>query len=170
MPRRKRRGFGRAKQNGLAAGNGGLPSAAGAFGIGTTLSAFRSVLTAQRAALDAAISGLETAMGSVGAGASVPAPRAASPGRRRGRRTTAGPSAAAGPRRRGRKPSGASLKAYIIRALSGKPSGMQVKDIADAVMAAGYKTKSSSFGNQVSAALAGMNETAKLGRGLFRLR
>jgi len=61
-----------------------------------------------------------------------------------------------------------SLKAYIGEVLSKTGGPVSVKDITQGVVRAGYKTKSKTLGNQVSAAIAEMN-VKKVGRGLYQV-
>ena len=47
---------------------------------------------------------------------------------------------------------------------------MQVKDIASAVVRAGYKTRNQTLAKSVGLALASMPEVEKVGRGAYQLR
>jgi hypothetical protein len=124
----------------------------GSAGLIKQLTVHRNALVAQQAGLQGEIDGIGAAIEALGGRASArPATRGRPRGRPRGRRGL----------RKG------SLKSYILRVL--KPRGeMAVKDIARGVKRAGYKTTSKNFANQVSNALAQMDELTKMGRGRYR--
>lgn len=137
---------GRRKATGRAAGG------AGTGGLVKQLQAYRSDLIGRQAGLQAEIDGLGAAIAALGgsvATAKAGRPRAGGGGRgRRGARA-------------------GSLKSYVLRVMK-KGSQMAVKDIAVAVKRAGYSTNSANFANQVSNALAQMDELTKVERGRYR--
>ncbi len=63
-----------------------------------------------------------------------------------------------------------SVKEYILRVLEKASGPMQVKDIATAVVRAGYKTRNQTLAKSVGLALASMPEVEKVGRGAYQLR
>lgn len=116
-------------------------------------------LVAQRAALDAQIASLQDMITTMG-GAAAAVPHAA-----------AAPIAAGGRGRRGRPPRSGSLKEYILKVLSAAGDVMAVKDIADGVVKAGYKTKNQTLAKSVGIALRELSaQVQKVGRGRFRLK
>ena len=133
-----------------------VPRAAGVGGMVRQLTAYRAALMAQQADLQTQIDQLGEALDALGA-----APTAARGPGRKPRVKRAGKRGGARGRREG------SLKTYILRVLS-KGGEQKVKDIAAAVRRAGYKTGSANFGNQVSNALAQMEEVTKTGRGMYK--
>ncbi|RJP41684.1 MAG: hypothetical protein C4547_01255, partial [Phycisphaerales bacterium] len=78
-----------------------------------------------------------------------------------------------GARRRGRPPGSkskgyraGSLKDHIDRILRSAGGPVAIRDITRGVTKSGYKTKSKTLGNQVSAAIADM-KVRKVGRGMY---
>ena len=138
--------------------------AGGATRLVGEMQAYHSELAARRAAVDQEIAAIENAMAAMG-GASRRAPRA------QAKRRVARPKAA----RRAARPTGGrgvragSLKAYIDDVLrkSGKP--MSPKDIATAVMRAGYKTKAQNLVRAVSNALTDVKGIKRVGHGQYRM-
>lgn len=113
------------------------------------LQAMLAGLTSQRDALDRQINAIRGALNAFGGGAAAAA--AAAPAGRAGRQY-----------RRG------SLKEYIEQAMRGK-GVMAVKDIADGVVKAGYKSKNKTLAKSVGIALTQMPSISKVGRGRFKL-
>jgi hypothetical protein len=139
----------------------------GTLQIVSNLSAARTEILAQRAALDEQIEALDRALTAL---------VAAKPGRApaRGRRHVVkrGPK---GPRRggRGRGRGGrreGSLKAFIAKVMAAHPGSIAVKDITAAVLSSGYKTKNRTLAKSIGIALTQMPEVTKVGRGLFRMK
>lgn len=124
-----------------------VPAAAQAM---AGLQRYHSELLAERAKIDAQIASVEGALKTMG-GATAPA-------RRRGR-----PAGGAGAARSG------SLKEYIEQVLAAGGT-MAVRDIADAVLAAGYPTKNKTLAKSVGIALTQMPSVQKVSRGKFRLK
>jgi hypothetical protein len=131
-------------------------SAPAAAGVAQHLNAALSELYAQRSSLDAQIESIERTLGEVGA--AVPAAPA--------RRAAATP----GPGRGRRGPRSGSLKEHIANVLSAAGGVMSVKDITDAVIASGYKSKNKTLGKSVGIALTQMPNVKKVSRGKFGLR
>ncbi|HUU82236.1 MAG TPA: hypothetical protein VM243_01915 [Phycisphaerae bacterium] len=149
--KRKRRKKKVARKTGRAKAQG---RAAGPAGLLKQLAAHRQMLEQQQVALQDEMDSIAAAIQALGG----------ADGRRRGaRRATR--RATPGARRGIRK---GSLKSYILRVLKGKGE-MAVKDVAVAVRHAGYRTGSSNFPNQVSNALAQMDQVTKTGRGRYRM-
>jgi hypothetical protein len=144
MPRRKKRGRGRA-----AAGRGGA-SVVGA------LKSYHAKLLADRNSLSEQISVIERAISDMGG---TPLVKVAIV------RSAAG--ARAGPGRRRRE---GSLKEFIVRVLksSGKP--MAVKDITEGVRAAGYPTRNQTLAKSVGITLTQTPGVRKISRGVFGLK
>ncbi len=107
-------------------------------------------LRAQRAAIDAQLTAVEQALAAMGT-----AP-AGKQGRRVGRPPGTGMRAG-------------SLKDYITNVLSGGEV-MSVKDITNAVLAAGYPTRNKTLAKSVGIALTEMPNVQKVARGKFRLK
>jgi hypothetical protein len=124
----------------------------GPAGLVRQLNAHRQALVKQQAALQDEIDSISAAIDALG-GARRRAPVRARRGVRRGGRRAV---------RKG------SLKSYVLRVLQSRGE-MAVKDIAKAVKRAGYRTGSKNFPNQVSNALAQMDELTKTGRGRYKL-
>ena len=124
------------------------------------LTEYHAQLLQQQAVLQAQIQGVASALAALG---KTPRAAAAAPARvarkGRGRRRTKGRGA-------GRK---GSLRSYVVQVL-GHGQVMSVKEVAGAVLKAGYQTSSTNFGNQVSNAMAKMTELRKVGRGRFQLK
>lgn len=133
-------------------------SATATAGVAQHLNAALAELYAQRSSLDAQIESIERTLSEVGA--AVPA----APARRAAATPTAGP----GRGRRG--PRAGSLKEYIANVLSAAGDVMAVKDITDAVIASGYKSKNKTLGKSVGIALTQMPNVKKVSRGKFGLR
>lgn len=136
------------------------PSAARTMSVDAALRQALEQLRSEREQIDRKIAAIEAAIGTSPAArpASSSATAALPPGRRRRGHGFGG-------YRRG------SVKEYILRVLQnagGRP--MQVKDIADAVVKAGYKTRNRTLAKSVGLALASMPEVEKVGRGAYRLR
>jgi len=112
-------------------------------------------LTAQRDDLDRRIAALDNALSAMGAAVRPVAGARVAVGRGRGGR---------GGRRAG------SLKDYIARVLSAGSGAMAVKDIAAAVVKAGYKSSNKTLAKSVGSALAHMPDVLKVGRGLFKMK
>ena len=72
-------------------------------------------------------------------------------------------------RARRRRATGAPLAGYLRKALAGKEQGVRVRDLASAVVKAGYKTYSKDFYGIVATALRDGKEFKKLGRGVYAL-
>jgi hypothetical protein len=132
------------------------PQRACGRGVAQHLNAALSELYAQRSSLDAQIESIERTLGEVGA--AVPAAPA--------RRAAATP----GPGRGRRGPRSGSLKEHIANVLSAAGGVMSVKDITDAVIASGYKSKNKTLGKSVGIALTQMPNVKKVSRGKFGLR
>jgi hypothetical protein len=62
-----------------------------------------------------------------------------------------------------------SLTSWILNVLAKEPKGMRAKDIAAAVVKAGYKTKSKNFYSIVAATLAKAPSVKRAGRGVYKL-
>ena len=69
-------------------------------------------------------------------------------------------------RRATRKP----LAGYVDQVLAGAAKGMKIKDVASAVVKAGYRTKSKNFYGIVAAALRENKKYKRVGRGVYRLQ
>lgn len=129
-------------------------------------SALRNVLNelrAERDQLDRRIAAIEAAL-------SPSAGRAATSTASAGARSAALPP---GRKRMGHGYGGyrkGSVKEYILRVLEKASGPMQVKDIAAAVVRAGYKTRNQTLAKSVGLALASMPEVEKVGRGAYQLR
>ncbi len=153
MPRRKGRAKGAAPKV-MPARRPGRPRADDISAVVRSLQGYHAQLLDRRAQLEEQISAVESALRAVGAAA----------GGRPTARVGRGP---------GRPPGGAprpgSLKDYILRVLS---SGgvMAVKDIAAAVVKAGYQSKNKTLAKSVGIALRQLKEVRKVGRGRFRLK
>jgi len=119
-----------------------------------SLQGYHARLVDRRAQLDDQISAVESALRAMGAVAAV---RYAAGGGR-------GPGRPAGG-----APRPGSLKDYILRVLSGR-GVMAVKDIAEAVVQAGYESKNKTLAKSVGIALRQLKEVRKVGRGRFQLR
>ena len=124
----------------------------GPAGLVKQLTAHHQALVKQQAALQDEIDSISAAIDALGG------VRRRAPGRPRRKVKRAG-------RRAVRK---GSLKSYVLRVLKSRGE-MAVKDIAKAVKRSGYKTGSKNFPNQVSNALAQMDELTKTGRGRYKL-
>ena len=108
-------------------------------------------LVASRAQLDAEIQAVEEALRVMG-----------------GARTAAAPRGGAG--RGGRRgPRAGSLKEYIARVLKGR-GVMAVKDITEAVRAAGYPTRNQTLAKSVGITLTKMPQIRRVKRGHFSLK
>ncbi|MBN2446493.1 MAG: hypothetical protein JXO22_07205 [Phycisphaerae bacterium] len=112
-------------------------------------------LLAERARLDGQIAAVEGAMSAIGTpGAAVVHPHravAGSKGRRGGHRA-------------------GSLKEFLENVLRASGGVMAVKDITEAVIKAGYKSKNKTLAKSVGIALTQMRNVGKVGRGRFRLK
>lgn len=129
------------------------------LGVAQHISAALNELYAQRASVDGQIAALERTLSELGA--FTPARRG--PGRPPG----SGSTASSGRGRRG--PRAGSLKEYIENVMSGK-GVMGVKDITEAVVSTGYKSKNKTLGKSVGIALVQMPNVKKVARGQFQLR
>lgn len=171
MPRRKRRGGWGARNT-----SAGATAPAEARRLTSDLQGYQKSLMSQRESLDrqiAAVAEAIQAMGAAPAAAAAPAGRRAGMG---GMRGAGGMRAGGGAVRRGPgRPRGSrsgaragSLKSYIADVLSKAGGPLSVKEITQGVLRSGYKSKSKTLGNQVSAAIAGMS-LSKVGRGLYQV-
>lgn len=124
-------------------------------GLIRDIQGYHRALTAQRAEIDAQITAIEQALGAFGAATA---------------RSAAAPHRAAAPSSRPNGPRPGSLKDFIGRVLSSSGSPMMVKDIASAVVKAGYKTKNKTLATSVGLALADMRNVKKVSRGKYRLK
>ncbi len=129
------------------------PRSTGSAEVVKQIAAYRAELVEQRNELQSKIDQATAALDAMGSTPTPPRPAA----RTTDRRANAG----------GRRKRKGSLKVYILDVLD-KGGQMAVKDIAAAVRRAGYKTNSANFGNQVSNALAQMDEVTKLERGRYQ--
>lgn len=124
------------------------PGSGGANAQGRMLSAaqsYRTQLLSERAAIDGRLAALDTALSVMGG-------RTGFPGR-----TPTGRGFRAG-----------SLKDYLHKALSGR-GPMAVKDITQAVIEQGLKSKNKTLAKSVGIALSAMAGVQKVSRGLFQL-
>lgn len=137
------------------AGRKPMTAAASGNDAASNLHALLGSLHAQRDALDHQIGAIENALAAF-AGAA--APRSGRVGR---------------PKKNGGGGSGqyrsGSLKDYVESVLA-SGAVMAVKDIADAVLAAGFKTKNQTLAKSVGIALTQMPNVEKVGRGKFQLK
>lgn len=160
MARKKKRKGGQSNSLGAPALGPGRPPSSGNAAV-SQLAACRQDLVNQINALRGAVDGLDTAMAAIGG--SVPhAAAVGGAGVVRARRGRPPGSGSKGGHRSG------SLKGFIVRSMQGGGE-MAVKDIANRVKKMGYQTTSASFANQVSNALAKMDEVTKAGRGRYHL-
>jgi len=114
------------------------------------LRACRDELAAQRAALDAQVASLDQALAALGGSvASVKV-------RRGGRRS---PAFRAG-----------TLPAYIRQVMHAYRGPMAVKEVAAAVLKAGYKSRNKELPKTVGKYLAAMPSVQKIGRGVYRAK
>jgi hypothetical protein len=139
------------KPTGAGRKPGRPPKQEGAAAALKGLQAYRDDLAAQRAALEEKLDAVERALQVMGA------PSRFSAARRPGR------PAGSGVMRPG------SLKAHIADVLADGDT-MAVKDITDAVVRSGYKTKNKTLAKSVGIALTEMPQVEKVGRGKFRAR
>lgn len=93
--------------------------------------------------------------------------RAAGTRKKAGRKAKTGAKAKRGGR--GPRGEGESLVDYIRKALKAAGGPMQVADLRQAVLDAGYPTKSKTFGVIVSQRLAGMDDVVAVSRGVYQL-
>jgi len=119
-----------------------------------SMSAYRKSLVAQRATLDAQIAEIDSALRTMGAGA-LPA--------------AAGVAVAAPARRGGRAPRKGSMKEFITAVL-GQGGVWAVKDVSEAIVKAGYKSRNQTLAKSVGIALAEMPQAKKIGRGRYQLK
>ena len=146
--KKKRRAVAKKKRASVARPAG--RSASGGLGAAiASMKAYRDHLAARRSEIDNRLQAIDAALAAIGS--TVPKPVVAR-------------------RRRGTKPRGGSLKEYIARVLRGLTKGKSVKDIAAAVVKAGYKSKDKRLSQSVGKALAQMNKVTKVGRGVYRLK
>lgn len=122
-------------------------------GVAQDINAAISKLLTQRNSIDSQIALLQRTLSELGAVATVKSV---------GRPT--------GPGRGRRGPRAGSLKEYIENVLSAAGGEMGVKDITDAVIASGYKSKNKTLGKSVGIALVQMPNVTKVSRGVFKLR
>ncbi len=127
------------------------PTGAGLAGAVGQLRAYQDELAGQRAQIEAQLAAVESALSALGATASVATRRV----------TTRGRGAAA---RQG------SLKDHIARVLGARSGPMAVKDVAAAVLKAGYKSRDKTLAHTVGKLLAAMPNTVRVARGQYRLR
>ncbi len=123
-----------------------------ASGLGDALAsmkAYRDHLAAQLSDIDNRIRAIDAALAAIGSGD----PKPVVTRRKSGMGSRAG-----------------SLKAYIARVLRGLTKGKSVKDIAAAVVKAGYKSKDKRLSQSVGKALADMKNVVRIGRGVYRLK
>lgn len=116
------------------------------------LDAYREQLAAQRAEIDSQLAVLDHALAALGATARPPTKHVAG-GRRGGRAAWAG-----------------SLKSFILRVLQGRVRPLAVKDIAAAVLNAGYQSRDKDLGRAVHKYLTSMPQIVRVTRGQYRLR
>ncbi len=141
---------------------GRKPSGSGdAKRIASDIKAIHRTLVEQRNQMDGRIQAMEQAIAALTGETPSAAPRAAAAapaqtGARRGRPP--------GSRSQGYRDG--SLKAYIDKVLRTSGAPVAIKDITRGVTKAGYRTKSKTLGNQVSAAIADM-KVRKVGRGMY---
>jgi len=135
---------------------GASPSSGGNFGeaasrILVEMSSYRDQLVAQRESINTQLAGIENAMNAMGTRSS----SMVVPGRpRRGRPKGSG----------GREN---SLKPMIVRVLRQRGSIMTPQEISDAVVRAGYSSRSDNLTKAVSNALPLIREIKKIGRGQY---
>lgn len=128
-------------------------SAPATSGVAQDINAAIGKLMAQRNSIDSQIALLQRTLSELGAAATVKSVgRPAGPGRGR------------------RGPRAGSLKEYIENVLSAAGGEMAVKDIAEGVVANGYKSKNKTLAKSVGIALTQMANVQKVGRGTFKLR
>lgn len=121
-------------------------------GAMTNLEQALQKLRAERDRLDEQINALEGALAAMGRG---PAPAAPTP-----TPTTRGG--------RGRRGESGTLRDYVQRVMKGRGE-MQVRDITDAVIAAGYPTQNKTLAKSVGIVLTQLPNVKKTGRGRFVL-
>jgi len=124
---------------------------AGLAGAVGQLRAYQDELAAQRTQLDAQLAAVESALSALGATASVATRRVTTHGRGAGARQ-------------------GSLKDHIARVLGARSGPMAVKDVAAAVLKAGYKSRDKTLAHTVGKLLAAMPNTVRVERGQYRLR
>jgi hypothetical protein len=148
MPRKKSKK--RVKRRKMARRSPAANLSAG--GVVSSLAAARSHLVRERDALDGKILRIDALLADFGApsAAAAPAPSA-------GRRTKRGAF----------RPN--SLKDYVHRVLSASGAAMAVRDINDAVLRAGFRTKNKTLSKSIGIAVTQMPGVKKLGRGVFQL-
>ena len=134
-----------------------VSASSGSARVIAEMNAYHAELASRCAAIQTEMDALASAIRTMQGGAPTAARKSA--GRRSG--------AVRGPRGEG-----ASLKDYIARVLGSAGSAMRLTDVANAVVSAGYPTKSRNLPNQVSMAMAAMVKKRlirKVGRGLYRV-
>lgn len=136
---------------------GGAARGSVSTGLVRNIEQYRQELIGQRDAIDQKLSALDQALRAFsGGGARARAARAAAPARAEDGR--AGAAFRPG-----------SLKDYITQVLASGGT-RTVKDISQAVIDAGYKTKNRTLATSVGLALAEMPNVRKVSRGTYRLK
>ena len=156
--RRKRRKVARAPRR--AAMRAGTAGAGGARLL-SDMRAYYGELTAQRSSLDAEIGAIETAMSAMGGAAPK---RSTRPKARGGARRPGRPGRPPRAPRAGRT---GSLKEAIVNVLSQRRTPLSPRDLAGAVVRAGYKTKAKDLTKAISNVLPELKMVKKVGRGMY---
>ena len=118
------------------------------------MQSYKDQLLSQRAAVEGQIEAIDNALTMFGAAPTV----------RRG-------AFKAGDGRRGRRgPREGSLKTYIHKVLQAAGKPMAVKDVANSVLRAGFKTKNKALAKSVGVTLTQMGNVRKVDRGVFTLK
>ncbi len=142
--------------------------------LASEMKAYHRSLLTERTVIDQRLCAVGEAIEALGAPA--PSVAAAAP-KKRGRGRPPGRSAGRPVGRPVGRPAGrratagtrpGSLKAHIGQVLTNAGAPVSVKDITRGVVRSGYKTKSKTLGNQVSAAISEM-KLKKVGRGMYKL-
>jgi hypothetical protein len=119
------------------------------------MTVYRDQLVAQRESINAQLAGIEGALSAMGTGGSAAMIIPGRPGRRRRGR----------PKGTGGRPG--SLKPMVVQVLRQRGGPMSPQEIADAVVRAGYKTKTENLTKAVSNALPQIREIRRVGRGQY---
>ncbi len=158
------------------------PAVSGMPDISGALTAACNELLAQRNAIDARLSAYQIAMESLGMAMGVAAPKRG-PGRPKGSKGKGkgkpGRPAGAklGPPKKGKRgrPKGSggayragSLNDHILGALKQSGAVMTIADIEQAVIKAGYKTKSAKLANAINNTMGKLKGAKRVGRGQYR--
>jgi hypothetical protein len=160
---KKRRRKGGAKRRKVARAPRRAAMRAGAVGAGgarllSDMRAYYGELTTQRSSLDAEIGAIETAMSAMGG----TAPKRSTRPKARG--GTRGPGR---PPRAPRAGRAGSLKEAIVNVLSQRRTPLSPRDLAGAVVRAGYKTKAKDLTKAISNVLPELKMVKKVGRGMY---